>query len=105
MKSKLLTRLKLITFLLALGQFAMAQQRTIKGVVTNGVSKELIPGASVVVKGTTIGTTTDAYGAFLLDVPKDAAALTISFVGFTKQTVSIANGATLISVALLEGNT
>ena len=105
MKSKLLTRLKLITLLLAFGQFAMAQQRTIKGVVTNGVSKELIPGASVVVKGTTIGTTTDAYGAFLLDVPKDAAALTVSFVGFTKQTVSIANGATLISVALLEGTT
>ena len=104
MKSKLRMKLKLITLLLLLGQFAFAQ-RTVKGLVSEAGSKEPIIGASVVVKGTTVGTVTGTDGTFSIDVPKDATSLVVSFVGYAEQIVSIANGETSINIALAEGAT
>ena len=56
------------------------QQRSVTGKVTlsNG---EPIPGATVVVKGTTFGTTTDIDGNFILAIPSNAQTLVFSFVG------------------------
>ncbi len=51
-------------------------------------------GATVLVKGTKIGTATDANGNFKLDVPADAKALTISYVGYTPKDVPIGNSLT-----------
>ncbi|RKD90625.1 TonB-dependent receptor domain-containing protein [Mangrovibacterium diazotrophicum] len=48
-----------------------------------------VPGATVIVKGTTIGTITDPDGYFALDVPIDAQVLSISFVGFESQDIII----------------
>src|SRR5690606_22939758 len=48
-----------------------------------------VAGANVVVKGTTIGTITDAGGAFSLTVPSDAKTLVFSFIGLTTQEVDI----------------
>ena len=95
-------KLKLLTLLLVFAQVAFAQ-RTVKGLVSEAGSKAPIVGAAVVVKGTTIGTVTDVNGAFSLDVPKDATTLMVSFVGFAEQEVSIANGATSLNIALVEG--
>ncbi len=46
---------------------------------------EPIPGAAIIVKGTTIGTVTDADGKFTLPVPPDSKILVVSFVGFQPQ--------------------
>jgi TonB-dependent starch-binding outer membrane protein SusC len=47
-----------------------------------------LPGVNVVIKGTSAGTTTDAQGAFSLNVPDDAV-LVFSFIGFKTQEVTV----------------
>jgi iron complex outermembrane receptor protein len=50
--------------------------------------KEGLMGATVRVKGTTIGTMTDASGNYTLEVPKDSKTIVVSFVGFDDKEVS-----------------
>jgi TonB-linked SusC/RagA family outer membrane protein len=61
-----------------LGAFA---QRTITGTVTGAEDKSTIPGATVIVKGTTIGTITDANGKYAITVPANRNSLIFSYVG------------------------
>jgi len=70
---------------------ASAQQKTITGTVI-GDDKAPIPGASVVVKGTTIGTVTNLDGKFNLPVPASAQTLVFSFVGLTPKEVPVGTG-------------
>jgi TonB-linked SusC/RagA family outer membrane protein len=66
------------------------QERTISGIV-NGDDGEPLPGASVVIKGTTIGTTTDADGNFNLAYRNDAPVLVITFIGYAAQEIAVGN--------------
>ncbi len=50
-----------------------------------------LPGASVLVKETSVGTITDANGAFKITAPDDATTLVVSFVGFETKEVPINN--------------
>jgi len=59
----------------------------------------LLPGASVTVKNTTIATRTDVNGKFSLNVPASAKSLVVTFVGMQEQDVTIGNKTT-INVAL-----
>lgn len=61
---------------------------------------EPVIGANVVVKGTTIGTVTDAEGNFDLDVP-EGATLQISYIGYIEQSIPVGNKS-VISVILKE---
>jgi outer membrane receptor protein involved in Fe transport len=80
----------LIVFLMLLGiQLTIAQTRDVSGVVTSADDGSTIPGASIVVKGTTVGTVTDMDGRFTLKIPSGAKNLTISFVGFAATDVAI----------------
>ncbi|TLV01563.1 TonB-dependent receptor [Dyadobacter luticola] len=54
-----------------------------------------IPGVSVVVKGTTLGTSTNIDGNYQLIVPDDAATLIFSFVGYISQEIQIGSATTL----------
>ena len=63
--------------------------RKIYGIVKSTDNDSPIPGASVVVKGTTIGYASDQNGYFVMAVPKKAEAITVSFVGLKTQDVSI----------------
>lgn len=66
------------------------QQRSISGKVTDSMQQPL-PGVTVVVKGTTIGTVTDADGNYTLDnIPEDAV-LQFSFVGLKSQEITVGN--------------
>jgi TonB-linked SusC/RagA family outer membrane protein len=76
------------------------QQKEIRGKVTDS-SGQPLPGATVLVKGTTIGTITDADGNFLLQIPANAQTLQVSFVGMETQEIPIA-GKTTFNVALRE---
>jgi len=66
------------------------QQKTkqISGKVTDDAG-QTVPGASVVVKGTTTGTITNMDGAFTLSIPVDSKTLVFSFVGMVSQEVAI----------------
>lgn len=52
-------------------------------------NKEPIPGASIIVKGTRTGTSTNIEGEFTLDVKSDKVTLEISFIGMKKQTLQV----------------
>jgi len=56
------------------------QERTVTGTVVDEANAAL-PGASIVVKGTTIGTASDLNGRFSLTVPEGATTLVVSFIG------------------------
>ncbi|WP_205500293.1 SusC/RagA family TonB-linked outer membrane protein [Rufibacter psychrotolerans] len=84
------TLLLLLTLLSALGM-AYAQQREISGKVTSSDDGSALPGVSVVVKGSTTGTSTDAEGNFSLRVPDETAVLVISYLGYVSQEVPVAN--------------
>lgn len=72
------------------GEFIQQQERTVSGTVKDEAGTALI-GVSVIVKGTNIGTITDADGKFRLDIPADAQTLQFSFVGMATQEVEIGN--------------
>ena len=65
-----------------------AQARVISGTVKDQTGETIIS-ASVVVKGTTIGTVTDFDGNFSLDVPDDAKVLVFSYIGMKTQELNI----------------
>ncbi len=67
---------------------AMAQT-TVTGTVTSADDGLPIIGASVVVKGTTIGVVTDLDGKFTLSVPAEGKILQISYVGMNSQDVTV----------------
>ena len=75
----------------------MAQNKTVTGKVTDEKG-EAIPMASVLVKGAKIGTTTDASGAFQLEVPASAKTLVISNIGYNNTDVAITNSPLIISL-------
>jgi len=58
-----------------------------------------VPGASIVVKGTTKGVITDPDGKFSISIPADAKVLVISFVGMKTQDISVGNKS-IINVVL-----
>lgn len=62
-------------------QVLLAQTKEISGTVTSSEDGSSIPGVSVFVKGTTLGTITNFEGAFNLKVPQNAQTLIFSFVG------------------------
>ena len=85
MQKKLLFR-NLGRFFFVLGllittNYAFAQ-RKVSGKVSEAGSTQGIPGVTVLVKGTSTGTTTDADGAYAIEVPASATVLTFSSIGY-----------------------
>ena len=80
------------------------QSKTVRGVVIEQITNEPLAGASVYVKGTTIGTMTDVNGSYQLNVPSDNSILVFSFIG--KQTIERSvSGLSVIDVVLEEDAT
>jgi len=97
MQKKLLLVLALLMVTL---YSAMAQTRTVTGRVTAATDGSGLPGVTVVVRGTTSGTSTDVNGQYSIALP-DATnpTLVFSFVGMTTQEIPVGNRTTL-NVAL-----
>jgi TonB-linked SusC/RagA family outer membrane protein len=73
---------------------AESPKRLVSGTVTDETGGGL-PGVSVVIKGTTRGTTTNSDGRFQLDVPDDNTTLVFSFVGYASREVVVGSQTTL----------
>ena len=79
-----------LSILLFMGSMvANAQTKVLTGTVTAAEDDQPIPGVSVSVKGTTLGTITNLNGGFELQVPNDAKVLAFSFVGMKNFEVEI----------------
>ena len=92
----------LLTLIALLGGgilLSQAQNKQISGTVTGSDGKP-IAGVTVVVEGTSVGTTTNAAGAFSISARNDAK-LVFSFIGMENQTVSV-NGRNTINVQMKE---
>jgi TonB-linked SusC/RagA family outer membrane protein len=85
----MIRKLFLLFFCLTVSTLSYAQTKRIQGTVIDSKGEAVI-GASVIVTGTTRGTATDVDGKFTLDAaPKET--LTITYIGYEKQRVSIGN--------------
>lgn len=76
-------------FFFASISIVLAQTVKVTGTVTSGDDGEPIIGATILVKGTSIGTITDLDGNFSLDVPEKNKILQISYVGMSMQEVAV----------------
>ncbi|MCT4629208.1 TonB-dependent receptor [Winogradskyella sp.] len=95
------TILKLFTMLFCVASFA---QTTIKGKITEDSGLPL-PGANIVVVGTTSGTVSDFDGNYTLIVDQDPPfSIRISYAGFEAQTIEITSKNQTVDVTLKEGN-
>ena len=74
-----------------------AQERVVSGKVISGDDNQPLPGASVAIKGTTRGTTTDASGEYRISVPSNVtnAELVFSAVGFVSQEITVGSQTTV----------
>ncbi|TDB62343.1 SusC/RagA family TonB-linked outer membrane protein [Arundinibacter roseus] len=78
----------------------LAQTRTVTGKVT-GSDGSPLPGASVLIKGTSTGVPTDMDGNFSISIPSDDAVLVFSMIGTEPQEITVGNQ-TSISVVLAD---
>jgi TonB-linked SusC/RagA family outer membrane protein len=82
------------SLLLALLFFAVVTvaraQQVVKGKLTDETGAP-IPGASILIKGTTIGTTTDNTGSFSITLPPKSKILVLSALGYGEKQVSVSN--------------
>ncbi|WP_345071183.1 SusC/RagA family TonB-linked outer membrane protein [Hymenobacter fastidiosus] len=79
MKKLLFMVVLLMTSLL---QQAIAQDRAISGRVTDRANSQGLPGVTVLVKGTTIGASTNSDGTYTLNVPASATTLSFTSIGY-----------------------
>lgn len=95
---KLIYVIHLTLFLLS--SMLFAQDRTLQGTVTdtNGMP---LPGASIVVKNTTIGVVTDFDGNFTINIPENENVIEATFMGFKSQKLNV-TGKTTLTIVLEE---
>ncbi|MCK0161502.1 TonB-dependent receptor [Allomuricauda sp. F6463D] len=78
----------LLATTLFLAQWCFAQTGTISGKIMDGEFNDVLPFANVMIKGTTIGATSDFDGAYSLEVEPGTYTVSFSFLGYTTQEVT-----------------
>jgi TonB-linked SusC/RagA family outer membrane protein len=99
-KNFTLSRLSMLWILLFFCSPLLAQNNVIRGKIADESGSGL-PGVNIIIKGTSTGTTSDAEGGYVLNVPANAGegTLVFSFIGFSTQEQPI-NGRTSIDVTM-----
>lgn len=88
--------------LLSLAQQSLAQGKVISGKVSDDQTGDLLPGVTIMVKGTNTGTITAPDGTFKLNISSNASTLVASFVGYDSKEIPIGNE-TVFNVTLKNG--
>lgn len=95
MKKQLISfKVLLLLLIWAIGIQAYAQGVKISGIVTDATDGKSLPGVTVLIKGTTKGTTTDIDGKYVVDA-NAGATLVYSYIGFAPQEVVVASQKTI----------
>ncbi|NTW23055.1 MAG: SusC/RagA family TonB-linked outer membrane protein [Lentimicrobium sp.] len=84
-----------LALLIFAGVQVVLAQTTVTGTVTSSEDSKGIPGATVLVKGTTVGLTTDMNGKYAIKVPSNGKVLQFSFVGMKTREVTIGSQTTI----------
>ncbi len=87
-------RITMLLFVALLPMGMLFAQATIKGIVTDKTTSESLPGANILVMGTTTGTVTDMDGAYTLQIPEGNQVIQVKFIGFkaASKTISLKKG-------------
>lgn len=88
--------------LLLIGMFAVAQSRVVTGTVTAKTDGLPLPGVSVKVKGTKIGTVTNAAGKFSFTITGSNVTLVVTSLGYKPMEIPAGSGD--INISLLDDN-
>lgn len=103
MRTKIHCLAMLLMMLLSISTFA--QNTVISGVIKSGKSGEPVPAASILVKGTGLGTYTDDKGQFRITISQALpVTLTISSVGYANKDVNVSGSSQTVEVNLEESN-
>ncbi len=98
-------KLSFILLLIALGYWGSAAAKTLQadtkvsGKVTSVEDNQGLPGVTVLVKGTQIGTVTNTDGVYSIEAPGEDAILVFSYVGYESEEIPV-NGRSTIDVSL-----
>jgi outer membrane receptor protein involved in Fe transport len=94
----------MLVMLLVTGVAVHAQSIVVSGTVTDKTTKQPIPGVSVIIKGKTVGSSTDLKGQFSFNTTEKAPfTLVVSYVGFQSQEREITGSASNLSFELEDG--
>ncbi|MEP4375183.1 MAG: SusC/RagA family TonB-linked outer membrane protein, partial [Algoriphagus sp.] len=91
-KNYAMTLLFLLGFLASIPLYA---QQTVKGKVIAKEDGEPLPGASILIQGTSTGAVTDIDGFYSIDVPNANTVLVFSFIGFDSKSITVGSATTL----------
>ncbi|MEX2403727.1 MAG: carboxypeptidase-like regulatory domain-containing protein, partial [Balneolales bacterium] len=95
--------MKIILMLLAwmlLKSVSVSAQQPLFGKIIDSESREPLAGATVIITGTTFGTTTNMEGKFTLNSQDDISTVTVSYIGYGTETVRIPNPEELVTITL-----
>ncbi|HLW20572.1 MAG TPA: carboxypeptidase-like regulatory domain-containing protein, partial [Cyclobacteriaceae bacterium] len=93
---KILSVFPTLLIILVMGSLSvMGQSRMVTGKIISSEDGLEIPGANVLVKDTNIGTSTDIYGMYAIEVPTGSSVLIFSFIGYQTQEVEIGSRSVL----------
>src|SRR5690349_8887744 len=100
---QLLTKLKNCAFVVFLFSTSLvAQEIVVQGKVTDAGSGDPIPFATVLLKGTTVGVTTDFDGNFILFTTTKGDSIVVSTVGYKPRTKAVKSGRQVINFQMEE---
>jgi len=94
-------KLTLLISLMLVATFSLLAQRTVVGKVTDA-SGEPLPGAHIVVKGTTTGVASDVNGNYSIEVPSNGTTLVMTYTGFNTKEFTL-GASNVVNVTLEEG--
>lgn len=89
--------------LLLLSHYSYSQDRVVKGIIRDAKDNSPLPGVTVRIKGSNVGTVSAVDGNYQITLPGNAKTLVFSFVGYADQEVDVAGRAS-IDIALGSGN-
>lgn len=95
LKNLLLTTTLLTTVWVAANASQRSADVIIQGTVTSSEDGLALPGVNVIVKGSTIGTTTDAEGKYSITVPSSESVLVFTFIGYSTQEITVGSQASI----------
>ena len=99
---KLLPSLFLLLFIVSQAISQVAQERTVTGTVTAREDGLPLPGVSVLVKGTRVGTQTNKDGQYSVQMPSGSNQLEFRFIGYAAQTVSVGSNAVVNATLIID---
>lgn len=97
---KILEMRKFLLLLFLCSSSVVFAQTKITGTITDADAGTPLPGANVMISGSSVGTTTDFDGDFLLETDADSGEIIVSYIGFTKNRISFNGSEDLGTIVL-----